>query len=162
MARIDRATILFRPLWLPAAAALLLGSCGSGLTGPRRLAQERLDEARARWEAVGSTSYDYDFTLSCFCAPEITRPARVQVRGGTVVAVFDKETNEPRTPLSSWYTIPSLFDRIQGWIDLPANTLEASYDDVTGLPTSVSVDPIRNAVDDEAAFTAGGLVVVQP
>ncbi len=148
---------------VPAAFFLLLAltfACGGSVTGPRKAAQQALDAARSRWAAIGLTDYDFDYQASCFCGPEMLRPVVVQVRGGTITAVLDKETNAPRTPLSNWYTIPGLFDRIQGWIDLPANTLDASYDPVTGVPTSVSVDPIRNAIDDETAFTAGGLVEI--
>lgn len=130
--------------------------------GTGKAAQQALDDARARWAAAGTPNYDYDYSASCFCGPEVTRPARVEVRGGVVVAVFDKETGEPRTPLSSWYTIAGLLDRIQGWINLPANSLTVTYDPATGIPTSVSVDPIRNAVDDEGGFTAGGVIPVSP
>ncbi len=151
----------------PASAALLLlvamtPSCGEGLTGPRKVAQQELNAARARWAALEVANYDYEYRMSCFCGPDALRPVVVQVRGGMVTAVRDRETDEPRTPLTQWATIPGLFDRIQGWIDLPANTLDVEYDPVSGIPTSVSVDPIRNAVDDEGGFHASALVALEP
>jgi hypothetical protein len=145
-------------LVLPLLAAT--ASCGRDLTGPQQAALRELDAARARWAEQELTDYDYDYRLLCFCPPELLQPVRVQVRDGAVTAVHNKADDQPRAPLSNWSTIPGLFDKIQDYIERPGSVVKVDYDSATGIPTSASIDPIPNAVDDEIGFSAEGLAAV--
>ena len=135
-----------------AFAVVLLLACGS--TGPSEVWQEQLDAARQRWAANGPSEYEYTYAMTCYCPPESLRPVLVRVRDGVVIALY--YGNFPGGELPSYegeWTIPDQFARIQRYIDAGAKTLEVEYHPVTGVPISVSVDPIPNAIDDEHGFT---------
>jgi hypothetical protein len=56
-------------------------------------------------------------------------------------------------------TVEGLFDYIQAAIDKKAHAVNVVYDAELGYPTSIEVDYIERAVDDEIRFKAGHLVV---
>jgi hypothetical protein len=123
-------------------------------TGPSEVWQAQLDAARQRWAANGPSEYEYTYVMTCYCPPESLRPVLVRVRNGEVIALY--YGNFPGGELPSYegdWTIPEQFARIQRYIDGGAKALEVEYHPVTGVPISMSVDPIPNAVDDEHGFT---------
>ena len=64
------------------------------------------------------------------------------------------DTGEPATaPLITIPTIDALFDEIQDAINREAHLVIAEYDSQLGFPKSVSIDYIREAADDEMAFS---------
>lgn len=83
----------------------------------------------------------------------------IEVRRDSVIAVVDRETGAP-VPLMQfgrpWPTVAELFAELDRAIR-DADTVDARYDPVSGMPISASIDWIRNAADDETTFTAGGL-----
>lgn len=143
---------------LPAAltgaltAAVLIGGA-VGCSNPLGPEQSELDQARERWELVGSQFYGFRFQRGCFCPPEIVRPVRIEVRDGLVISAVDPDTNEPiDPPLNGFPTIEDLFDEIQDAIDQDAARIDATYDESFGYPVQVFIDWIQNAIDDEMSF----------
>ena len=104
--------------------------------------QEALDEARARWEATGITSYSATVDVRCFCGFE--GPVDVDIRDGAV-------TN-PSSDIPEWaaVTVPEVFDAIESQLD--ADHLEVAFHPELGYPISVRIDPITNASDDEIDY----------
>ena len=120
--------------------------------------QEALAAARARWALTNADSYVFEFQRSCFCAPETVRPVRIEVLDGVVSAAVYVDTEEPMSPpLTSVPTIDHLFDEIREAMDRTAFSIIAEYDADLGYPTSVSIDYIQNAIDDEMAFIVSSL-----
>ncbi|MCG8466881.1 MAG: DUF6174 domain-containing protein [Gemmatimonadetes bacterium] len=140
-----------RPLragWI--VVALTAVGCSSPL-GPE---QDDLSAARARWASLSPDRYTFVLQRSCFCPPETVRPMRIEVLGSIVNEAVYSDTEEPvAIPLEQVPTIDDLFDEIQGAIDDDAFLVDATYDPDRGFPTSVSIDHIELAVDDEQAFT---------
>ncbi len=136
--------------WLATALlALTLVGC-TDVLGPE---QDALAAARARWALTNADNYLFEFRRSCFCAPDFVRPVRIEILDGIVSSAVYVDTEEPISlPLTSVPTIDDLFDEIQDAMDRLAFSVIADYDANMGYPTSVSIDYIENAIDDEMAF----------
>ncbi|MFZ5481846.1 MAG: DUF6174 domain-containing protein [Myxococcota bacterium] len=114
---------------------------------------EALELAEGRWADAGFEDYTYTLTWSCFC-PEGGVPVQVEVVDGAV-ASFTAEEDIGETFVPS--TIPDLFDAVRDAIEDDPHAFEAVYDTDLGYPTSVTVDPIENAIDEEWGFTVTDL-----
>ena len=137
--------------WLVIALLALPPVGCESLLGPE---QDALAAARARWAATNADNYVFEFRRSCFCAPDFVRPVRIEVLDGVVSSAVYVDTEEPISPPpTSVPTIDDLFDEIQDAVDGMAFSIVADYDADMGYPTSVSIDYIENAIDDEMAFT---------
>jgi hypothetical protein len=117
--------------------------------------RERLEAARAAWQAQGIDSYSYVLQRSCFCGGGTT-PAVVVVEAGERVSVTAVASGEPiDAPFAELYlTIDELFDFVEDAIDRKAHEITVSYDAERGIPLSVSIDYDENTIDEEMAFMA--------
>jgi len=152
------AIAMTRRFGLAAAAAVMLAGCSvldlDGYDDER----ERLEANRAAWEAQGIDSYEFVLRRLCFCAGG-TNPALVRVRNGERLSVTDTATGEPiDEQLVEYYlTVPELFDFIADAIDRKAHRIDVTYDRTFGFPSSISIDYLENAIDEEMAFEAKNL-----
>ncbi len=87
---------------------------------------------------------------------------QIEVLNGVINSATYTDTSEPVTDLDNATTIADLFDEIQAAIDSEAFVLDATYDTVNGYPTSVSIDFIENAVDDEMSFVVTAFQPLDP
>jgi len=144
-----------RGLTLLVAGALLAG-CGDSPFGPGELRE--VHRAWTRWEARGFTDYRFEVVSSCFCAPEVTRWAQVEVRGGVVVGVRSLETGEVYPPSfhGMWSTVE---ERLVGLLRARTGNglkeIVARFDPVLGFPTFISYRY------DSGILDAGGAVSVR-
>ena len=115
--------------------------------------QAELDANRLLWTTAGITDYDYRFQRFCFCAPGFATPGIVSVRDGIIVSVAEVGDGEPLDPVD-YLTLDELFDEIQSAIDLPADTIDVTYDGQLGFPSSIGIDFILEAADDERSYAA--------
>lgn len=137
---------------LLAIALLALTHVGcTEILGPE---QDELALARARWAVANADDYSFQFRRSCFCPTGLVRPVHIEVLDGTVTSAVYVDTEEPLPPpLTSVPTIDDLFDEVQAAIDGMAFSILADYDADLGYPISVSIDHIKNAIDDEMVLT---------
>ncbi|MCA9569298.1 MAG: hypothetical protein KC656_15725 [Myxococcales bacterium] len=116
-----------------------------GLSACSNPSQTYLDEARDLWAASGPTDYSYHVVYGCFC-PEMAADVVVTAGTADVTQVGQEDVD------SRWTSgIPAVYDAIQATIDDHPDSLSVSYEN--GVPTSISVDPIANAIDDEWGVT---------
>lgn len=118
----------------------------------------QLQKNRGKWAYAGIDDYRYVIHQACYCfAPSY----RVEVIDGEVVSVTD--VNDPISGSQAGYgdTVPGLFDRIQAAMDANPDGLRATYHDVLGYPTSLSVDPSANVLDDEGGWVVDSFEVIQ-
>ena len=138
---------------LPLLLAIALAAAGCA-TGPGdRLAE--LERARDRWAAQNISFYTLTLQRSCFCGG----PMRVEVRVGEVaVTRTDLDTGQPvSAELAHLFPdITGLFAIVQQEIERPASALSVAYDSIRGFPRQITVDPIKNAIDDEYGYTITG------
>jgi hypothetical protein len=112
----------------------------------------------ARWEEAGLEDYVFEFQRLCFCGGDVIRRVRIEVRSGSVSAATYVDDGAPVSgDLEDYPTIEALFEEIQDAIDREAHSLTASYHAELGYPTSVSIDYIELAVDEEMAFNVYSL-----
>jgi Family of unknown function (DUF6174) len=114
---------------------------------------DRLDAARAHWEAAGLVTYEWTYERSCFCPP---LEVRVAVTDG-VGMVQEPVPDEDVTLL----TMPDLFDLVQEQID-DADSFSVEYEPTSGRVIALDVDPITNAVDDEFQYTVTAFAGPEP
>ncbi|GJM45112.1 MAG: hypothetical protein DHS20C21_19540 [Gemmatimonadota bacterium] len=149
--------------WLGVAALGLLCGCSGTDDELRR----ELNAARAAWSSHAIDDYDVRETMSCFCPP----PSRwiTHVRAGQVESVQligdpatwggDPDAARQRA-LEQSRSVDDAFRKIDDLIGTVAS-LEVTYDETYGFPTSIAVDQILEAIDDESTRTMADLVVVE-
>ncbi|HET9709032.1 MAG TPA: DUF6174 domain-containing protein [Gemmatimonadales bacterium] len=126
-------------------------SCGDPLGADR----DQLAESQARWGAQGVATYEFDVRISCFCVAASYGSVTISVDNRQVVSVVRTDSG---TPVDSQYfqgvlTVERMFATLRHFLDAKPAFFTASYDRRWGFPTSLGVDPIRNAADDEYGFT---------
>ncbi len=136
-----------------AASLATLSACddASGPAGDLR-------DAQRRWRATRPTSYELRQSVSCFC-PLPPQPVTLLVRGDSIVAAVDARGAALSAPIVGLYrTVDGLFALIEQARSRGAADLRATYDPARGYPTTVVIDYIANAADDEIAYQLSGLV----
>jgi hypothetical protein len=131
---------------------VLLALTPVGCSDGTGLDRDPLAEARARWAQTNTANYVFELRRSCFCFPDFVRPVRIEVLDGVVNSAVYVDTEEA-LPIASVPTIDDLFDEIGEALEGTAFSVVADYDPDLGYPTSVSIDFIEFAIDDETAFT---------
>lgn len=136
--------------WLP-----LVVACG-GL-GPRDAQRAELEANLTRWTSLGPSSYRYTLVRSCFCP--YLGPVRVTVAADTVVARLVVESGEPVPEHSeaAYPTVDGLFELLMDAFDHGADAIDVTYDPELGVPMSISIDFLEQAIDDEL-----GIQVTEP
>lgn len=116
----------------------------------------QLQKNRQKWAFAGIDDYRYTIREACYCfAPTY----QVEVVDGEVVSVTSMD--DPFSGGGSADTVPGLFDRIQAAMDANPDGLRATYHDVLGYPTSLSVDPSSYVLDDEGGWVVDSFEVIQ-
>jgi len=120
---------------------------------------------------TGWTDYVYEYRKDCFCLPASRQPMTVTVRDGSVTEVaYAAGADEGFTPgdavpgdvKGTIPTVDGLFDEIQDGIDRPADEIEVTYDADSGMPTTIFIDYVARAADEELRITAGNLAPSAP
>jgi hypothetical protein len=147
-----------RAILTAAAAVLAMGGTACGLLEPDpwRVRQAELDVNRSVWEDAAITEYTYELNRLCYCG--LAGTLTVTVADHAVVAVTREDGERiPPQDLHVVETVDDLFDVIQRAIDEKAFRYTVEYHAELGYPTLVDLDPIRNAIDEEVRYEAGGL-----
>jgi hypothetical protein len=123
---------------------LLLGlsaavsACGESPLSPTEFL--RLADAEARWAARPFPDYAFEIRQACFCAPELTQWARVEVVGGQISRVVVLATGVELPPLERSYfpTVERVFSSIHSASDDDyLRDIRVEYDHQLGYPTRV-------------------------
>lgn len=130
------------------SVALGLAACSDDPDGP--------EDQRALWRELGIVSYEIDLAISCFCpTPHLVT---VAVENDVIVGVTDLETGDQldASQFARFYTVEQLFNLIER-AEREADQFEVEYHGELHHPTSIDIDWIENAIDDELAVQASGL-----
>lgn len=102
--------------------------------------------AHDRWQSAALGDYRFTVDVRCFCPG--SKPVEVTVRDGEVVSL------EPAPP-EFWsevvVPVPDLF-RLVGDLRGSADVVDVTYDSELGYPTTIAVDRITEAIDDEVSY----------
>lgn len=162
MLRIRRSVV--RPAVL--GILMAIGSSGCLLVSPERHddVQRELNQNRRQWEAQGIEDYRFVARRACYCGQEAVGPVVVEVRDGEIAAQSYQETDQPVTSTYAglWPTMDGVFDIVQDAIDRDAHQIRVEYDPQHGFPTSITIDYMEHAIDEELGFIVGAFEVLSP
>jgi hypothetical protein len=134
------------------ALTMLVSACHNDPASP---AESDYRVAAARWQRMrpAGNSYRIDQQVSCFCIWG-GNVYEVTVTNGVVTRAVDKQSSAvvATAELGRFRTIDQLFADVASALQVPGALRGASYDPQLGYPSSVSLDPIRNAADDEVLY----------
>lgn len=143
---------LSRRIVTAAVGVVLIGACDDDPTGPEFSA---LRSAEAQWRAVqpATNSYIVQQQIVCFCRDGSTT-YEVTVTAGTVsyVRALADSVPVPVDQFARFQTIDHLFEQVRAALKTSGQLVAVEYDAAFGYPTVVSLDPIKNAVDDEVTY----------
>jgi len=134
---------------------LVLSACSAS-------GKSELQQNREKWEAQNIDHYRYSVVVTCFCifaGAEVT----YEVQNGQVV----DQTIQPHpdrqidpTEISGFYqeynTIEKVFDYLEKASN-EADEVTVQYDPTYGFPAEISVDNIKEAIDDEIYLSLNNL-----
>ena len=137
-------------LRLSVALLPLLSGCGILGIGEDDT-RATLERNERRWSENAPPRYRFVMQRLCFCGQEVIEPVLITVENGAVVSRTYVGSGQP---VGAQWT--SLFPAMEGVfrvlheaIERNADQLNASYDGRLGHPITVSIDYVRNAIDDE-------------
>jgi hypothetical protein len=158
-----RLDTIHRPLFAIAFAAALLAGCGGESKPPVGAPPDETQPPtttstpapstpQERWEAHGISSYDFVYHASAMAgACELV----VHVRDGEVESATARQPCWLKPKVAT--TIDGVFDTL-ATERRESDEVNATYDPEYGFPIAVSVDRIRNAIDDEWWFGVSDFV----
>lgn len=119
---------------------------------------EDLNANRAKWESANIDNYQFEYSISCFCLDDATRPRLVVVNADQVESQTIIESNIalPQDTFTS-ETIDGLFERI-ALEESRAESLNVEYHPELGHPTFIQVDGNAQTADDEYTITVSNVV----
>ncbi len=127
--------------------ALALAACGGGTPS-------EFDQNVEKWNDANIRHYRMQVGVSCFCPFAEVNPITVEVKDGQIVSMVGAngaevlDTDPVYAMLSQYANVDSLLVWL-GDALATADKVEATYDATYGFPTSVAVDYITEATDDE-------------
>jgi hypothetical protein len=135
----------FLLLGLTAALAACSIVPGASLS-PKEEALRDVAERQALWLSKQVDDYSFTVTRQCFCP--FTDPVDVTVADGVTTAMTkDGQPVDPLEVAGLPRTIQDVFAIVAGSAD--AADVVVEWDPEFGFPTSIQVDSIENAIDDE-------------
>ena len=123
-----------------------------GFVDDRAATVRELNVARQKWRGLGLSDYRYQFRQICFCAPPVTTPALVTVRGGSLVDAVYVASGDPVADASRIPTIDGLFAQLQEAVDERAAEVRVQYDATLGFPTQIYIYRDRRMADEEIGY----------
>ncbi len=114
-----------------------------------------LSAARSRWQAANIRHYRYNLRVACFCAFTNKMPMAIEVQDGRVVSIHFNDgtpvSSEDQKMFERYLTIDKLFE-FTSESQKDADQIQVVYDATYSFPSSVQIDFIKQAVDDELSL----------
>jgi hypothetical protein len=130
-------------------------------------APSEYDQNLKKWNDANLTHYRFKLSLICFCVFTDQMPLTVEVQDGEVVSVTNQagETVLPSDDLYQYYepylTVDRLFAELGVVLSGEAEEVLVTYDSTYGYPIDVSIDYIKEAIDDELYIQISDLEVLK-
>lgn len=119
---------------------------------------------RDKWEAQNITHYRFELHVSCFCAFRDQMPLTIEVQDGKVVSMVDSKgqsVTDMAELFETYNTIEKLFAKLDAALNGEADSTTVEYDSAKGYPTTIYIDYLQEAADDEIGFTVSNLTVLE-
>ena len=115
-----------------------------------------------KWNDANIRHYRFQLTVGCFCPFGDQMPLTVEVLNGKVVSITAKDGStviqgDPSYETFARYaTIDNLFTELKADLGGKADQVTVTYDATYGFPSTINIDFIKNAVDDELYLSTTG------
>ncbi len=140
----NKRTLLFPILIL--ALALVLSACGP---------KSELATNRDLWDSQGINHYRFNLSIGCFCAFRDLMPLTIEVQDGKIVNMTDVNGKPVAADFDETFnkagTVEGLFAIVENALTT-ADRVDVKYEADRGFPTSIYVDQIKDAADDEISY----------
>lgn len=129
--------------------ALLLVACS---------AASEYDQNIKKWQDADVAHYRFDLFIGCFCPFRNVMPLTIEVQNGKVVSMTQADgmvvaADDPSYELfTSVASMDAIFATLDSSLNGDADEVLVTYDTMYGFPTSISIDHIKEAVDDEIFY----------
>lgn len=130
-------------------------------------ASSEYDQNLKKWQEANIEHYRFDLFIGCFCPFRNVMPLTIEVQNGEVVSITQVDgvvvaTDDPSYELFiSAASMDSLFTMLEADLNGDADEVLVTYDATYGFPTSISVDQIKEAVDDEIFYQVENFKILQ-
>jgi uncharacterized protein DUF6174 len=115
-----------------------------------------------KWNGANVTHYRFELNIGCFCVFRSRMPLTVEVSKGEVVSITGSDgtvigkTDANYEYYSKYATIDRLFTELEADLGGEADEVTVTYDATYGFPSTINIDFIKDAVDDELYLSASG------
>jgi len=141
--------------------SLILAACSFGSA-----AGSEFDKNKALWEDANISHYRYVLSVSCFCVFMDEMPVTIEVKDDQVVSItsvkgtlIDSSDTVLYPVVQPYATIDNLFEQLKS-AQAEAEEVSVVYDTTYGYPSSIAIDQIKQAVDDELYLTVESFEVL--
>jgi hypothetical protein len=117
-----------------------------------------------KWANQKITHYRFELSIGCFCAWHDLMPLKVEVKDGQIVSLTDNSGQPTPANFADDFnksaTVEGLFnilDSVQG----KAQEVRVEYDGTYAYPKSIFIDYVKDAMDDEIAYTVENFEVLK-
>ncbi|MBN8654564.1 MAG: hypothetical protein J0M11_02425 [Anaerolineae bacterium] len=130
-------------------------------------ASSEYDQNLKKWQEANIDHYRFDLFIGCFCPFRNVMPLTIEVQNGEVVSITQVDgvvvtAEDPSYELfTSAASMDALFTMLEADLNGDADEVLVTYDTTYGFPTSISVDQIKEAVDDEIFYQVENFEVLQ-
>jgi len=130
--------------------------------------QQTLSANQLKWQQSAIDAYRFTVRKSCFCPLSDTLPIQFMVENNQLTdSAYDCSNlnfiraeplcdEQPASRLNQ--TTDSLFQIIQNAINQKADVINVDYDQTYGYPTSIAIDFITLAADDEISYQVSDFI----
>lgn len=142
---------------------LLLSACGANVnTG----GGSDLERNREKWEAQNIDHYRYTVVVTCFCifaGAEIT----YEVQNGQVIdQIIEPHPDRQIDPaeIEQFYQEYNTIEKVFEFLEKASNEADevtVEYDPTYGYPAEISIDNIKEAIDDELYLSLSNVEPLQ-
>ena len=143
--------------------ALAVGCSGDkSPPGPDRDAlAQTIAKNRAMWAESGSQNYRFNFQRTCFCLPEYTREAVLDVADRAIIAAtYADDGIAVKDDLDDRYaTVDELFALLEEAVAIGAVQIDVVFDAELGYLTSFFIDYDQGIADDEQWIAVSKLLL---
>lgn len=140
--------------------AFILAACGS-------VPSNEFDQNVTKWNDANISHYRYQLFIGCFCPFYEDMPLTIEVKDGEVVSITSQDgtvvdaSHPAYETYQSYATIDRLFSNLEVVLTGEADEVVVSYDPAYGFPTSIAIDYIKEAMDDELALQVSNFEVLE-
>jgi uncharacterized protein DUF6174 len=129
--------------------SVLLSACGAVA-----FAGSEYEQNLGLWEKQEISHYRYQLSILCFCPFAGQMPLTIEVSDGNAISVTTADGSEPG-PNSLSYEQVDTIDKLFATLakaEAEADDVQVTYDPTYGFPTTIAIDNIKDAIDDEISY----------